>query len=53
MPKNETIEYEWCQYSNDVIDGLYTVRQIIKKDFAKVFSQGEAQALIAKLEDKS
>lgn len=42
-------DYEWSQYTDDVEHGLFTVKEIVKRDIAKVYSQGEAIALIGKL----
>lgn len=45
--KNTTKTYDWVQYSND--GDLYTVREHVSTDKAKVFSRFEAEALIRKL----
>lgn len=49
--KNIQIEYDWCQYTADADRGLFTVRRTVKVDYAMVYSQGEAVALIAKLKE--
>lgn len=40
-------EYEWVQYTED--EGMATVREIVTRDIAKVYSQSEALGLIEKL----
>lgn len=42
-------DYEWCQYTDDAESGLFTVKEIVTRDIAKVYSQSEAASLIAKL----
>ncbi len=49
VSRQETYQYKWCQYSDDVSHGLWTVQQIIERDHCKVYSQAEAAALVARL----
>ena len=40
--KNVQTKYEWCQYTEDVEGGWFTIRKITTEDHVKVYSQGEA-----------